>query len=61
MQIYTADRYGFNNPDTIYDQPADLVVVGDSFVQSKTYQSLTLFSGTADRATDLLDHQRFPL
>lgn len=33
MQIYTADRYGFNNPDEVYDRPADLAVVGDSFIE----------------------------
>ena len=31
--IYQADRYGFNNPDQVYDRPADLVVVGDSFIE----------------------------
>ncbi len=33
MEIYTADRYGFNNPDEVYERPADLVVVGDSFIE----------------------------
>lgn len=32
-RIYTADRYGFNNPDQVYDQAADLVFVGDSFLE----------------------------
>ncbi len=28
---FTADRYGFNNPDAIWDQPIDIVTLGDSF------------------------------
>ena len=31
--IYTADRYGFNNPDAIHDEPIDVMVLGDSFVE----------------------------
>lgn len=31
--IYTADRFGFNNPDEIYDRDADLLVIGDSFIE----------------------------
>ncbi|RVP52447.1 SGNH/GDSL hydrolase family protein [Sinorhizobium medicae] len=30
---YTADRYGFNNPDDLYDDPLDLMLLGDSFVE----------------------------
>ncbi|MEL7198243.1 MAG: hypothetical protein AAGL10_08005 [Pseudomonadota bacterium] len=30
---YTADRFGFNNPDAIYDDTIDLAIVGDSFVE----------------------------
>jgi hypothetical protein len=30
---YTADRYGFNNPDRLYDSPPDLMLLGDSFVE----------------------------
>ncbi|WEX75593.1 SGNH/GDSL hydrolase family protein [Sinorhizobium numidicum] len=30
---YEADRYGFNNPDDIYQDPLELMVVGDSFVE----------------------------
>lgn len=30
---YTADRFGFNNDDSIYETPLDIVVVGDSFVE----------------------------
>ncbi|MEZ4575980.1 MAG: hypothetical protein R2857_13865 [Vampirovibrionales bacterium] len=29
---YQSDRYGFRNPDTVWDQPtADVLLVGDSF------------------------------
>ena len=30
---YTADRFGFNNDDSIYEAPLDIVVIGDSFVE----------------------------
>jgi hypothetical protein len=30
---YTADRYGFNNPDRLYDRPLELMLLGDSFVE----------------------------
>ncbi|MCA1369291.1 SGNH/GDSL hydrolase family protein [Bradyrhizobium sp. BRP14] len=30
---YTADRYGFNNPDQVYGGKLDLVLLGDSFVE----------------------------
>ncbi|PKA42020.1 GDSL-type esterase/lipase family protein (plasmid) [Rhizobium sullae] len=30
---YTADRYGFNNPDDVYDKQLDLMLLGDSFVE----------------------------
>ena len=31
--IYTSDRYGFNNPDALWDSPTrDIVAIGDSWV-----------------------------
>jgi GDSL-like Lipase/Acylhydrolase family len=30
---YTADRYGFNNPDQVYAGPVDVMLLGDSFVE----------------------------
>ncbi|MFC6487594.1 GDSL-type esterase/lipase family protein [Nitratireductor sp. GCM10026969] len=30
---YKADRYGFNNPNTVYDAPIDVLLLGDSFVE----------------------------
>ncbi|MCT7376923.1 GDSL-type esterase/lipase family protein [Chelativorans salis] len=30
---YKADRYGFNNPNTVYEAPVDLMLLGDSFVE----------------------------
>ena len=30
---YRADRYGYRNPDALYDRPIDIVVVGDSFTE----------------------------
>jgi len=32
FSMYTSDRYGFNNPDSVWDNQADLIVLGDSFV-----------------------------
>jgi hypothetical protein len=29
--VYTSDRYGFNNPDRVYESAPDIVLVGDSF------------------------------
>jgi hypothetical protein len=31
--IYTSDRYGFNNPDPVYDARMELMLLGDSFVE----------------------------
>lgn len=33
MITYKADRYGFNNPDEVYDRPMDVMLLGDSFVE----------------------------
>ena len=33
MLAYTADRYGFNNPDHVYNLPVDIALIGDSFVE----------------------------
>lgn len=31
---YESDRYGFNNPDTVWEsQPLDIILIGDSFAQ----------------------------
>ena len=30
---YRADRYGFNNPDSVYGKPIDVALLGDSFVE----------------------------
>ncbi len=30
---FEADRFGFNNPDGVWDEPADVLLVGDSFTQ----------------------------
>ncbi|MDH3582261.1 MAG: SGNH/GDSL hydrolase family protein, partial [Hyphomicrobiales bacterium] len=31
--VYSSDRLGFNNPDSVYDSPIDVVVLGDSFIE----------------------------
>ena len=30
--IIKSDRYGFNNPDEVWNKPADIILIGDSFV-----------------------------
>ncbi|MGE0095780.1 MAG: hypothetical protein AB7M05_12940 [Alphaproteobacteria bacterium] len=32
---YLADRHGFNNPDSVWDRPIDLMLIGDSFAQGQ--------------------------
>lgn len=32
---YVADRHGFNNPDPVWNQPVELMLVGDSFPQGQ--------------------------
>lgn len=32
---YLADRHGFNNPNAVWDRPADLMLIGDSFAQGQ--------------------------
>jgi len=32
---YLADRHGFNNPDSAWDRPTDLLLIGDSFTQGQ--------------------------
>lgn len=32
---YLADRHGFNNPDSAWDKPVDLLLIGDSFAQGQ--------------------------
>ena len=32
FSVYSSDRYGFNNPDNVWDKPIDLVILGDSFI-----------------------------
>jgi len=36
--IYTSDRYGFNNSDSIYNNSIDTVLIGDSFTQGACVQ-----------------------
>lgn len=42
---YTADRFGFNNPDSVHDAPLDLIVVGDSFVEGHCQPRADTFVG----------------
>ncbi len=32
FSVYDSDRYGFNNPDHVWDRHIDLVILGDSFI-----------------------------
>ena len=31
--VYNSDRYGFNNPDELWDRNVEIVIIGDSYVQ----------------------------
>jgi hypothetical protein len=51
---YVSDRYGFNNPDAVFDRPLDIAVLGDSFAQGAcvpTEQSITGSLRAANLAT----------
>ncbi|MBT5398957.1 hypothetical protein HOL24_00285 [bacterium] len=37
--IYESDRYGFNNPDYIWDNVIDVALIGDSFVHGACVES----------------------
>ncbi len=44
--IYQADRYGFNNDDTIYDKPGEtIILVGDSFTQGACVETENSVAG----------------
>jgi len=42
---YVSDRYGFRNPDKVWDKPADIVLLGDSFTFGSSVPLETHFSG----------------
>jgi hypothetical protein len=54
---YRADRHGFNNPDALWDQPVDLVLIGDSFAQGQCVnpmaQMATLLRASVPRTLSL--------
>ena len=31
--VYDSDRYGFNNPDELWDGNVEIIIIGDSYVQ----------------------------
>ena len=39
FSIYKSDRFGFNNPDDVWDDSIDLIVLGDSFVHGACVNS----------------------
>lgn len=47
---YLADRHGFNNPDSVWDRPVDLMLIGDSFAQGQCvptgFQMASLLRGS---------------
>jgi hypothetical protein len=50
--IYNSDRYGFNNPDKIWDnQKIDYLIVGDSFAQGMCVNEPENFSGNLKKMT----------
>lgn len=50
--IYNSDRYGFNNPDKVWDdQKIDYLIVGDSFAQGMCVNEPENFSGNLKKIT----------
>jgi hypothetical protein len=48
--VFLSDRYGFNNPDSIWDRPEiDLALVGDSFSQGESVDSCDNLRGNLHR------------
>lgn len=45
LLYYTADRYGFNNDDGIFDAPLEIMLVGDSFVEGHCQPRPDTFGG----------------
>ena len=43
--FYTADRYGFNNDDAVHDNPIEVMLVGDSFVEGHCQPRADTFAG----------------
>ncbi len=43
--FYTADRFGFNNDDAVYDSPLEIMIVGDSFVEGHCQPRPDTFTG----------------
>ena len=42
---YVSDRYGFRNPDEVWDKPAEIVLLGDSFTFGSSVPREKHFAG----------------
>lgn len=42
---YRSDRYGFHNPDAAWDEPAELVLIGDSFTHGYCVEDAEALAG----------------
>ena len=50
--IYNSDRYGFNNPDNVWDSSEiDFLIIGDSFAQGMCVNETDNFSGNLKKLT----------
>jgi len=45
FRIYMSDRYGFSNPDSVWDLPVDIMFVGDSYTHGACVSSQFHFTG----------------
>jgi hypothetical protein len=45
MIEYQTDRFGFRNPDDVWDKPVDITIIGDSFAQASNIQEEYSFAG----------------
>ncbi len=51
---YTSDRYGFNNPDNVWDKTfTDVVIVGDSFTEGACVNEYDTISSNLRKISDL--------
>lgn len=54
-QIFESDRYGFNNPDIIWEKNIDLVLLGDSYIMGHCIDQEKTISNTLNRSFNTLN------
>ena len=54
-QIFESDRYGFNNPDIIWEKNIDLVLLGDSYIMGHCIDQEKTISNTLNKSFNTLN------